>query len=523
MRSIRPAYRAESLTAQRGEVLVGGVPTSLGASERPPARARREVAPHTIVSRWDTATHQDGGLVSTVDDEAPRPVPGRVSVPGGELPTGHGGRTPVRADRPFLIGMGIIVAVALAVRVWWVLVGYSDYKVNGDALYYHLQAWTLADGKGFINPFDWYERGKEIQLAANPPSYAIYLGFVSKLGFRSVDAHRLASALLGTGGVAMIGLVGRQIASRRAGLIAAAIAAVYANLWINDGMLLSEPMTVLCMPIVLYAAYAFWQRREVSRAVGLGLALGLAALSRGEVVFLAPTLVLPLLYGMREIAIAQRLKLLVVAAVAMLVLVGPWVAYNLTRFEKPVFMTDHWGTVLKAASCDEAWYGDYRGWYWFCQKTQPPGDYSERDVVLRNEAIDYTKARLDDLPGVVAARVGRLWDVYHPAQTIRYNATWEGRTQGASVAAFWSYWALLPFAIGGLVVLKRRGRPISPIIAPAITVTIAAATTYGVLRYRVSVEPGFVIVAGVALDALWTRFRRPALPAPPPEPHHAAG
>ena len=466
--------------------------------------------------------------MSAADQEVSSPTTDLVSASGNEASPGGGTEIhprPLRADRAFLLGLGIIVAGALAVRVWWVLVGYSNYKVNGDALFYHLQSLTLADGKGFIDPFEWYDRGREIQLAANPPLYSIYLGVVSKLGFRSVDAHRLASTLLGTGGVAMIGLVGRQISSSRAGLIAAGIAAVYANLWINDGMLLAEPITVLCMPIVLYAAYAFWQRREVSRAIGFGLALGLAALTRGEVVFLAPIIVLPLLYGMRELAIVERLKLLVVTALAMMILVGPWVGYNLTRFEEPVFMTDHWGTVLKAASCDEAWYGDYRGWYWFCQKTQPPGDYSERDLVLRQEAFDYTKARLGDLPGVAAARVGRLWEVYHPRQTIKYNATWEGRTWGASIAAFWSYWALLPFAIGGLVVLKRRGRPISPIIAPAITVTIAAATTYGVLRYRASVEPGFVIVAGVALDAIWTRFRpstKPPSPDPAPEPQHAA-
>jgi 4-amino-4-deoxy-L-arabinose transferase-like glycosyltransferase len=447
--------------------------------------------------------------VRTVDDEMR--LPPREADPGGDAPDRPAERPRLRDDRRFLVGLGIVALVALAVRAWWVLAGYDHYKVNGDALYYHLQAWALADGKGFINPFDWYERGREVQLAANPPLYSLYLAVVSKLGFWSVTEHRLASGLLGTGGVVMIGIVARQIGSNRAGLIAAGVAAVYPNLWINDGMLLSEPMTVLCMPIVLYAAYAFWRRPEVSRAVGLGLALGFAALTRGEVVFLAPLLVLPLLYGLRRLSIRERLKLLVITAACMVAVIGPWVGYNLSRFEKPVFMTDHWGTVLKAASCDEAWYGEYRGWYWFCQKTQPPGDYSERDAILRDEALDYTRARLDDLPGVMAARVGRLWEVYRPRQTIEFNAGWEGRTQDASVAAFWSYWVMLPLAVGGLFVLKRRKLPISPIVAPAITVTIAAATTYGVLRYRVSVEPGFVVAVAIALDALWSRFGgRPA-------------
>jgi len=414
----------------------------------------------------------------------------------------------LRDDHRFLVALAVVGVGALVVRVWWVLEGYSHYQVNGDALYYHLQAWTIADGKGFINPFDWYDRGKVVQIAANPPLYASYLAAVSKLGFWSVTDHRLASSLLGTGAVVVIGLVARQIGSNRAGIIAAAIAAVYPNLWINDGMLLAESMTALCMPILLLAAYAFWREPVVKRAVWLGLALGLAALSRGEVLFLAPILMLPLLYGMHSLSLRERGKLLVVTALCMIALIGPWVAFNLSRYEEPVYMTDHWGTVLKAASCDEAWYGEYAGWYWFCQKVQPPGDYSQRDIILRNEAIEYTRDNLDRLPKLMAIRVGRLWDIYRPRQTIQLNATFEGRTPDASVAAFWSYWALLPFALGGLVVLKKRGIPIIPIVAPAITVTIAAATTYGVLRYRVSFEPGFVVAAAIAIDALLRRFAR---------------
>jgi 4-amino-4-deoxy-L-arabinose transferase-like glycosyltransferase len=425
-------------------------------------------------------------------------------------------RPRLRDDRRFLAVLAVVGVAALVVRVWWVLEGYSHYQVNGDALYYHLQAWTIADGKGFINPFDWYESGKVVQIAANPPLYASYLAAVSKLGFWSVTDHRLASTLLGTGAVVMIGLVARQIGSNRAGIIAAAIAAVYPNLWINDGMLLAESMTAFCMPLLLLAAYAFWREPRVRRAVWLGLAFGLAALSRGEVLFLAPIVMLPLLYGMRTLSLFERGKLLVITALCMIVVIGPWVGYNLTRYREPVYMTDHWGTVLKAASCDEAWYGPYSGWYWFCQKVQPHGDYSQRDIVLRNEALDYTREHLDRLPTLMAIRVGRLWDVYNPRQTIRLNATFEGRTQDASVAGFWSYWVLLPFAIAGLVVLKRRRIPISPIVGPAITVTLAAATTYGVLRYRVSVEPGFVVVAAIAMDALWLRLARRRGPDPMP-------
>jgi len=57
--------------------------------------------------------------------------------------------------------------------------------------------------------------------------------------------HRLASCLLGGAAVFVIGLIGREVFDERVGLLAAAGAVVYAHLWINDEMLMSESAYVL--------------------------------------------------------------------------------------------------------------------------------------------------------------------------------------------------------------------------------------------------------------------------------------
>ncbi len=81
---------------------------------------------------------------------------GRV---GGDAPDTSDAPDPDGSRKGFVLALGAIALVAFGVRVWWVLEGYSHYAVGGDASYYHLQAWALADGKGFINPFDWYQHG----------------------------------------------------------------------------------------------------------------------------------------------------------------------------------------------------------------------------------------------------------------------------------------------------------------------------------------------------------------------------
>jgi len=425
------------------------------------------------------------------------------------------------ASRSFLVGLGLIALAGLGVRVYFVLVGYANYKIGGDAVFYHLQGWVIADGHWFIDPGRfYYSHGRIVTgSAAHPPLYGMYLGLVSRLGFWSITAHRLASCLLGTAAVVLIGLTGRKMASERVGLIAALLAALYANLWINDGMLLSESMTALTAALVLLAAYALWRRATFANATWFGLALGLATLSRAEIVLIAPLVTLPLVLGMRYFTLRRRVQMLGAIALSTLVVVGPWVGYNMTRFAKPVTLTDSFGAVLSSASCDRTYYGKFAGWYFECY-TFPhgdvPGDASQRDAVVRRDAVRYIRHHLHRLPVVMAMRVGRLWDVYRPGQTLYLNAVLEGRTRAASRLAVISYWLMMPLAIAGVIVLRRRRIPIMPILGPVIGVTLAAAIFFGVLRYRVSAEPSIVLAAAVSVDVLWTSLverRRARVPS----------
>ena len=68
-------------------------------------------------------------------------------------------------------------------------------------------------------------------------------------------------------------------------------------------------------------------------------------------------------------------------------------------------------------------------------------------------------------PLVALVRGGRLWDFYAPIQMARFDVN-EGRPVAASVAGLVMYYGLLPAALLGVVVLRRRravlGRCSSP-------------------------------------------------------------
>ena len=92
----------------------------------------------------------------------------------------------------------------------------------------------------------------------------------------------------------------------------------------------------------------------------------------------------------------------------------------------------------------------------------------------------------------------------------------EGRGVWQSRLATFEYFPLLALSILGLVVLRRRRVPILPFLAIAATITITAATSFGITRYRAPVDAMLPVLAGGALVWLfeWS-CARASRPTPP--------
>jgi hypothetical protein len=122
--------------------------------------------------------------------------------------------------------------------------------------------------------------------------------------------------------------------------------------------------------------------------------------------------------------------------------------------------------------------------------------------------MQYMRDHIERVPVVLAARVGRVWDLYRPDQN-RVFAASEGRPLRSERLGVLLYWLLLPVAIAGAWVLRRRGHVLAILLAPAVMVTITALLSYGSTRFRFAAEPSIIVLAAVAADALVRRRMRP--------------
>jgi 4-amino-4-deoxy-L-arabinose transferase-like glycosyltransferase len=372
----------------------------------------------------------------------------------------------------------------------------------------------LADGKWFVSPvglFNFYGVG---QAATHPPAYQVLLGIVSAMGVRSVLFHQLWSCVIGSLAVALVGFTGREIGGPRAGLLAAGIAAVAPTLWVNDALLMSESLVLVVVALVLLLAYGFHRRPTVVSAAAVGVAAGIAVLTRAELVLLLPLLVIPLVVHAARPDWRQCIRWLAAAGLASLVVISPWVIYNLSRFDKPVTISTGLGQTLLAANCPQTYFGPEIG-YWAVDCVLSPnkpiravGDESVQEAAYRRVGVDYATAHAGRVPFVVFARVGRTFGFYAPVDQLRVDERDNRRELPVSVAGLATFYVLAALSIAGVVVLRRRRVPVFPVLAPVVAVVIAVAFTYGQTRFRAPAEISLALLAGVAIDAALHRRAR---------------
>lgn len=417
-------------------------------------------------------------------------------------------------ERRFWIWLGAIALVALAARLVYALAVAPGLPARGDTLLYHYLANGIADGTGYVRPFSVLMTGSAEPTAAYPPLYPLYLSAFSLVGLDSLDAHRAVSCLLGPIAVVLVGLLGRRVAGPRAGLLAAALAAVYPQLVMVDGTVIAEALYAPLVAAILLLVYRLLDRPGPWRAAALGAAIGLAVLTRTEALLLVVLLALPacLLATRRpgagaRAALRAAAPLAAVAVAATVLVLVPWVVRNAITLGDPLVLTSNSGHTAAATVCDATFDAGspYLGFARHeCALTGPCAriaDERAQAACQRDEAWRYIGDHLDRLPIVVAVRVLRVWELYRYQDDLGYGELWS-RSIPVAKAGLVMYALLVVLAVGGIVLLRRRRAPVWPLLMPAVLVCISAAMTFGFSRYRLAAEIPLTVLAGAGLYGL---------------------
>lgn len=407
-----------------------------------------------------------------------------------------------------------IAAAALAgvvLRVVYVLGAVRGrITLGGDSQTYHWLADGLAAGRGYIRASDYVFHGEVIPTAEFPPAYPMLLALQDLLGIDAPVGQRIVGTLIGGVTIVVIGLLGAAVAGRVVGAVAAWLAALYPQLVVFDGSLLSEGFYALLIATTLLAIVRFRTDADRRWLIVASATIGLAVMTRSEAVLLIPFLVVPATRVVGDRRAWARLVL--VGGAGTLLLVGVWTTRNAVSLGHFLPFTNNSGTLLAGANCDATYGGPQIGsWRFDCVTAVYPSGLDETDAAadLRSTGIDYALDHAGEVPGVMAVRVARTfgaWDI----RTNLFLESLEGRDYDWLWAAWYAWLVVAALAVVGVVARRRAGAEVWPLLVPVAIVATMSMISYGNQRFRMMAEPGLVVLAAVGAMALVTHVRRRA-------------
>lgn len=371
---------------------------------------------------------------------------------------------------------------------------------EADPITYDQIARNLMAGRGFSGASFYYPAGSDVPTAFWDALYPVFLATIYWLGGPNIPLVRAVQALLGAVAVGLTYWLGSRLIGRRAGLLAAAISAVYPFFIYYSAQLLTE---TLFMALILGAIVVALKAEEIARArwfALLGGVIGLAALCRAEAFLFGLALVPWTAWrAIRSGAFvpagptrSQRVALAATALLAMALVLSPWVVRNQITFGAPIFTTTKLGYNL---------FKYYHPTMTADQTVRtvpfPPMEglgEPQREALMRAEALRF-----------MASDPGRtLWFMLNKLVLLfKLTPTNDVNRQYALVSIA-SYGALLPFMAAGFVItarriLRDRDLRFLPLVAYVLFSVATKAAVFAGIRLRMQIEPFLILLAALAI------------------------
>lgn len=405
--------------------------------------------------------------------------------------------------------LALVLIVAFGLRlaagfVWQARLDEGQF-VFGDSQSY----WDLARSIARAEPYQ-YGEAKVFRT----PGYPLLLAPVFLVAGEgaSVLWARAESALFGMLSVAGVWWLGRELFDARAGLTAAAVAAVYPGSVAIGALVLSEAPFCPLMLLNLILWIGAWNAGSTKRMVALAVSAGLVA---GAATLVRPSWLLFLFFatGAGLATRTPRRRHLTIGAVmlaGLVVAMLPWWVRNAIRtghfvpttLQVGASLYDGWNPNATGASNME--WVDQEAIRFYESEGAPPGGRREElqdtfeyrvDRHLHAESLSWARAnpgRVLELMGVKLARNWNFWP-----NEAAFSA-WPIR-----LVVLLTYLPVMIFAAIGAAKAIPRGWPYVLCWLPAVYFTLLHVVFVSSIRYR---QPAMLTLIVLAAGAIVTRW-----------------
>lgn len=399
-----------------------------------------------------------------------------------------------------------LLVVALVFRVgltaWFF--GFNQSGQTSDDREFEAIGWTLAQAGRYA------EYPDSPPTARRAPLLPLLLAGVYSVAGHQRAVAQAALIFISALTAPLAALLGREIANRRAGLLAGLATAIDPFAWIFAGIFYSEALFTFVFVLSVLMIIRAVKSPNKSSLLWLGVVLAGCALARsnGLAAGVAGVLLLPLAGAGRPAVWLKRAG--VVLAIFILCLT-PWIGRNFLVFNRFIPATSQMGEVLLGVYNDTCL--QYRCNEWVAVYLLP--EYTEHrlaelDELARNDAqtrlaLESIRANPVAWAGLLPTKLIRFWMHNSILPNTPYRAN---PPQLLVVYQQFYYQLLLILGLAGLFALYVTGRRAAFIILTGYLAVFSLVTLlfWGDARFRMPLHPLLAVAGAYLLTALYDRI-----------------
>jgi 4-amino-4-deoxy-L-arabinose transferase-like glycosyltransferase len=407
--------------------------------------------------------------------------------------------------------LGIALAIGLIVRavIIWQTPALGTEIV--DEQHYAALARNVLAGHGIA----W---GPGEPTSIRPPLYPAFLAAIWGLVGIDLQAVRLVQFVLALLTTGLVYQIGRRMFSPVVGRYAAAFTWLYPSLIFFNFTILTETLYVFLLTGFLLLAVMLVTEPRAATAVGCGLALGLACLTRSAL-WPLPLVLCPLLAVLLRRPLRTRLALAAAVFVGYGLVVGPWALRN-TRLQGVVTIVDTMGGLnlhmgnYEHTPEERLWdavalKGDKHWAYPLRSQNPPPQTEGQKDKWAQRRALEFIAANPLVSLRRAAIKFADFWGLERElaggfSQGLYVAPRWFAILAPTLIAVTYAIVALAG-ATGFWLVRARDWRTEVLLLLPVVGITAVHTIVFGHSRYHIPLVPILALYGAALVQHLAVR------------------
>lgn len=405
--------------------------------------------------------------------------------------------------------LGIILSIAFILRLLFVLETFEHpffkYLFSDSKIYF---SWAV----NIVETNNWI--GSEVFFMA--PGYPYFLAIVFAVFGKSIFLVKILQIIFSCLTVALIYLSGKELGEKAIAILAASLAAIYAPFIFYSGSILSETLQLFFISLFLFLILKQNSFSNTKNIFLVGIALGFAAIFRGNVLIFIMPIILWLYFQKEKFEFVKQnfMKAVVVLIIGTALPILPITLRNISVSEDFVLLTSNGGINFYLGNNENALgifsapqnfdlYADLSGKNFAEQVSGKKLTSAEASSFWMKQGWGYIIANPVDAFLLTVKKLFLFFDESeNPQSTVMDIEFARDNTSNTLKLPLLNFYLIFLLAFVGLFFLLKNNAKYSLLFYLALAYTVSIIIFFVNGRFRLGVTPIMILLAASGTFAL---------------------